>query len=225
MKIDPFPGTLTKVNNYRYELTDEQVEWLRKWYPVVEGPVLMNMSGIKFSTLHRFARQYHLTKSKEGLKKIIARTAKRIKKICEKNGYYDSIRGKQPSEACRQAIFTMWQEVRDGKRKHPFHTLSKRRYNNLCSRMRDNRLEMARKEKLRTIYGLERKTNLVLVMCKYTSRQLNHRYNAKLKGYILHPDHSEEGTERYNIYYNEGTRRSSIFEKNLINDGFKILPL
>ena len=225
MKIDPFPGTLTKVNNYRYELTDEQIAWLRKWYPVVENPVLMDMSGIKFSTFHRFAKQYHLTKSEEGLKKIIARTAKRIKKTCEKNGYYDSIRGKQPSEACRQATIRRWQDIKDGKLKHPFHMLSKRRYNNLCSRMRDNRLEMVRKEKLRTVYGLDRKINLVLVMCKYTSRQLNHRYNARKKGYILHPDHSEDGTESYNIYFNPDTMRSMKFEKNLINDGFKILPL
>lgn len=183
------------------------------------------MSGIKFSTFHRFAKQYHLTKSEEGLKKIIARTAKRIKKICEKNGYYDRIRGKQPSEACRQATIRRWQDIKDGKLKHPFHVLSKRRYNNLCSRMRDNRLEMVRKEKLRTVYGLDRKTNLVLVMCRFRTSQTNHRYAASKRGYILPSDISEAGNERYNIYYNEGTRRSSLFERNLINDGFKILPL
>lgn len=225
MKIDKFPGTLTKQNNFRYVLTQEQIDWLCKWYPVTENSVLMKMSGIKFSTLHRFARQFKLTKSDEGLKKILYRTAKRIKKICEKNGYYDSIRGKQPSEACRQASLRRWQDVRDGKLKHPFHVLSKRKYNNLLSRMSVNRKELIRKEQMRTIYGLDRKTRLRIVMCRFRPSQINHRYAAKKRGYILPADISEDGMTRYTIYYNADTTRNSLFEKNLINDGFKVLPL
>ena len=79
MKIDPFPGELatqlvehpfiTKTGkqgcqrNYTIVLTDEQREWLCRYYPEVEGPVLMQMSGMSHSTLHRFAREMHLVKS------------------------------------------------------------------------------------------------------------------------------------------------------------------
>jgi hypothetical protein len=36
-------------------------------------------------------------------------------------------------------------------------------------------------------------------------------------------DCSPEGGERYNIYYDQCTQRSLIFEKNLEKDGFTIL--
>ena len=119
MKIDPFPGELTTQlvehpfvtktgrhgcqRNYTIVLTPEQAEWLRRYYPEVEGPVLMQLSGMSHSTLHRFAREMHLVKSAKGLRAIKRRQARHIKKVCERNGYYDSLRGRQPSEACRKA--------------------------------------------------------------------------------------------------------------------------
>ena len=36
-------------------------------------------------------------------------------------------------------------------------------------------------------------------------------------------DCSEQGGERYNIYYDNETQRSSIFEKNLLKDGFQLM--
>ena len=36
-------------------------------------------------------------------------------------------------------------------------------------------------------------------------------------------DCSEGSGERYNIYYNEDTKRSQLFERNLINDGFNVV--
>ena len=60
-------------------------------------------------------------------------------------------------------------------------------------------------------------------MCKYTKRQTSHRYNALKRGYIIMQDCSEHGGERYNIYYDNDTERAPIFERNLINDGFKLL--
>jgi hypothetical protein len=35
-------------------------------------------------------------------------------------------------------------------------------------------------------------------------------------------DCSEQGGERYNIYYDKDTERAEIFERNLIADGFHI---
>jgi hypothetical protein len=59
-------------------------------------------------------------------------------------------------------------------------------------------------------------------MCKYTKSQTSHRYNALRRGYILMTDCSEQGGERYNIYYDKDTERAEIFERNLIADGFHI---
>ena len=41
-------------------------------------------------------------------------------------------------------------------------------------------------------------------MCPYTKRQTSHRYNALKRGYIIMEDCSEQGGERYNIYYDNG---------------------
>ena len=115
MKIEPFPGALTKQKKgyaYAYVLTAEQREWLCKWFPEEENSRLMKASGMSHSTLHRFARELHLTKSKAGMKRIKRRQARQIKRVCERNGYYDSLRGHQPSLACREGSARMWRQPR-----------------------------------------------------------------------------------------------------------------
>ena len=211
----------------KYVMTDEQKEWLCKWFPEVENTKLMEVSGMRHSTLHRFARELGLTKSVKGLHGIMKRHAKLCKKINEANGYYASLRGKQPSEACRKATVQMWQDIRDGKREHPAHVMKRtnpRKYRKWMQRKSEERKETIRKEKLRVLYGMERKTKLkCIVMCKFTRRQTMHRYNALKRGYIIMEDCSEYGGERYNIYYDEQTERTPIFEQNLLKDGFKLL--
>ena len=237
MKIDPFPGTLTaqmvdrpfttklgKAGCQRVKawvLTDEQRAWLSKWFPEEENSRLMKASGMSHSTLHRFAREFGLTKSPKGWKRIKKRQAAHIKRVCEKNGYYDSLRGRQPSEACRKATAQMWQDIRDGKREHPARIM--KRTNPRKYRKWMERKSQERKETRRVLYGMERKTRLkCIVMCPYTRRQTSHRYNALKRGYIIMEDCTEQGGERYNIYYDNETERAPIFEKNLLKDGFRV---
>ena len=242
MKIDPFPGVLTaqmvdrpfttklgKAGCQRVKawvLTDEQRAWLCKWFPEEENSRLMKLSGMSHSTLHRFAREFGLTKSPKGIKRIKKRQAAHIKKVCERNGYYDSLRGKQPSPQCREATARMWQEIREGKREHPARIMKRtnpRKYRKWMERKSIERKETIRKETRRVLYGLERKTRLkCIVMCPYTKRQTSHRYNALKRGYIVMQDCSEQGGERYNIYFDQDTERSPIFENNLLKDGFKL---
>jgi hypothetical protein len=91
MKLDPFPGVLTaqfvdrpfttklgKAGCQRVKawvLTDEQRAWLCKWFPEEENSRLMKASGMSHSTLHRFAREFGLTKSPKGIKRIKKRQA------------------------------------------------------------------------------------------------------------------------------------------------------
>ena len=242
MKIDPFPQVLTaryiekpyitKKGNKgihrvkAFVLTDEQEAWLCRWYPEVENGVLMQASGLTHSSLHRFARELHLTKSEKGFKAIKRRQAAHVKKLCEANGYYDSMRGKRPSDAAMEATKKRWQEVREGKREHPIKAIKRknpRRYKKMMLKRSEERKETIRKERRRDLYGLERKTKLRLPMNKYTKRQVSHRYNALKRGYYVMLDCSEGSGERYNIYYNEETKRSQYFERNLINDGFNVV--
>lgn len=243
MKMEPFPGELTLKSVERhyvtktgregcqhskaYVLTEEQKEWLRRWYPEVESSRLMKASGLKFSTLHRFARELGLTKSDDGIKGIRKRQAAHIKRLCQKNGYYDSLRGRQPSEACRQATAQMWQDIRDGKREHPAAIMKRenpRKYRQWMKRKSESRKKTIRLEHARLTYGLERKTRLrCVVMQKYTRSQSCHRYNALKRGYILMEDCSEGSGHRYTIYYDGDTQRAPKFERNLIADGFRVV--
>ena len=70
MKIEPFPGKLEKQlvkckrsAAWKIVLTDEQRAWLIRWFPEEENPRLLKLSGMSHSTLHRYARELHLTKS------------------------------------------------------------------------------------------------------------------------------------------------------------------
>lgn len=242
-KIEPFPGELTlKMVSRPFTtktgrngcqhikaivLTDEQMAWLCRWFPEVENSRLMEASGMSHSTLHRFAREFGLTKSEKGIRGIKRRQAAHIKRLCEKNGYYDSLRGRPVSEACRKATDQMWQEIREDKREHPARIMKRknpRKYRKWMQRKSEERKETIRKETRRVLYGLERKTRLkMIILCPYTRRQVAHRYNALKRGYIVMEDCTEQGGERYNIYYDDQTQRTPIFEKNLINDGFQII--
>ena len=243
MKIDPFPGVLTlqfvdrpfttklgKAGCQRVKacvLTDEQRAWLCKWFPEVGNSRLMEASGMSHSTLHRFARELGLTKSERGIRGIRKLQAARVKRVCEKNGYYESLRGKQPSEATKLGTIRMWQDIRDGKREHPARIMKRtnpRKYRKWMQRKSKERKETIRKEMRRVLYGLERQTKLkCIVMCKYTKSQTSHRYNALKRGYIVMQDCSEQSGERYNIYYDDQTERAPIFERHLLADGFKLL--
>ena len=158
MKLPPFPGTMAKEARrsgrglrgsvMAWVLTDEQREWLRRWFPEVENARLMKASGMSHWTLHRFARELGLTKSERGLRGIKRRQAAHVKRVCERNGYYDSLRGRQPSEACRRATAQMWQDIREGRREHPALIMKRtnpRRYRQWMQRKSVERKETIRK--------------------------------------------------------------------------------
>ena len=121
----------------------------------------------------------------------------------------------------------MWQEIRDGKREHPARIMKRtnpRKYRKWQQRKSQEYKETIRKEMRRALYGMERKTRLrCIVLCKFTKRQVCHRYNALRRGYIIMQDCSEQSGERYNIYYDDHTERTPIFERNLQKDGFNLL--
>ena len=83
-----------------YYLEGELKERFCKLFPKNSNRRMMTWFGISFSTLQRFKREFGLEKNMTAIRK---QQAKDIKKICERNGYYASIRGKAPSEACLEA--------------------------------------------------------------------------------------------------------------------------
>jgi len=225
--MEPFPGENIKRRaggrGSKVSLTAEQEEWLCRWYPTIENSRLMDASGLSHSTLHRLAREKGLTKSEEGMRGIKRRQTTALMRTCRKNGYYKSLKGKAPSEAC---VDGYRKYLKSERYKHPMIIMKEknpRKYKATVKRRREERKELIRKEKLRLLYGMPKKTNLpdsLFVMAPYTRSQTSHRYNALKRGYFLSEDKSEKGGERYIIFYDDNTRRSALFEKNCIADGF-----
>ena len=226
MYIEPFPGRVRKLRG-RYVLTDEQEEWMKEWFPQLQNAKVMRLTGMTHSTMHRFARQLGLTKTEKTLKRIWRASARKIKRKCESNGYYASMRGKRPSDACYKA----YQEYLHSDRYlHPLKIQKKRnprKYREAMKRKSEERKALIRREKARVIYGLPQKTNLKrpVTLKPYTRRQTGHRHSALKHGYILMVECHEGSGERWNIYYDKDTKRRPIFEANCIADGFKFLEL
>jgi hypothetical protein len=225
MKI--FPGVVGRqAGSRRLVLTTEQEAWLRKWYPVTENARLAKAMGVYHDRVRIFAREYGLEKSEEGMKAIRARQAKRAAKTNEKNGCYDRKRGRPVSAATLEGLRRRWQKIHAGELDSPIVHLRKtdrKRYEDLLRRKSEERKETIRKEKMRVVYGLGRKTKLKpVVLCKYTRSQTHRRCSALKRGYLLDYDCSEGSPGRYTIYYDEETQRSPKFEENCIKDGFEI---
>ena len=232
-KIEPFPGELTAVDGtfirrYKYVLTEAQEAWFKHWFPLLKNDKIMSMTGMKFSTLHRFARDFELKKDPKALHRILKAASAKTKRKCTRNGYYASLRGKAPCESAREAAALMWQEVRDGKRKHPFHILKEtnpRRYKQMLKNRSESRKKLIRREILRRKWGMEPLTRLRQVcVSPYRRSQVARRYNCLKRGYILSTECHEGSGSRFVIYYDQDTERAPIFERNCMRDGFTFKP-
>ena len=198
----------------QYYLEGELKELFCQLFPKNSNRRLMKWFGISFSTLQRFRRELGLQKDMRAIRKQLA---KDIKKTCEKNGYYDSLRGHAPSEACmeatRQLLAAGFHPIKQLKANNP------RKYKRLMRKKSEQRKELWRKERMRMVYGLERRTKLRLPLnslthaasaCKYVMiRQCN---------YFADPD-----GDSHIICYDSQTRRSEKREATAIRHGFTIV--
>lgn len=202
-----------------YYFTPELEEKFRKLFPVHSNRRLMTWFGISFAILQRFKRELGLEKDMTAIRKELARD---VKKICEKNGYYDSIRGKAPSQAALDATAKLRAEGF-----HPLRRLKEinpRKYKRLIKKRTEARRALERNERRRVDIGLTQQTNLHRPQFPYTRSQCYRRNEALNKGYIL-GDKREMYGERYTIYYDDETNRSKRFERGLELDGFTVKRL
>jgi len=203
-----------------FYMTPELEELFRANFPKHSNRRIMQWFGIGFATLQRFKRRMGLEKD---MAKIRREQASDTKRICEANGYYDSIRGKRPSEATIEGARRVWANGN-----HPFQILKEKnpaRYKRMLVKMGEARKELFRRERMRERLGLTRETRFRrnrLGLCKnYSTSERNRRRSAFKSGYIL----GDVVTERYIIYWDDETERRPVFEKNCEAAGFKVLEL
>ena len=197
-----------------YYLEGELKERFCKLFPKNSNRRMMTWFGISFSTLQRFKRELGLQKDMRAIRKQLA---KDIKKTCEKNGYYDSLRGHAPSEACQEAARKMWA---DGF--HPLKQLkanNPRRYKLIMRKRSELHKEIVRKERMRMVYGLERRTKLRLPLNSLTHAASACKYMMIREcNYFADPD-----GDSHIICYDSETRRSARREATAAKHGLKVV--
>lgn len=216
-KVEKKPGNH---GGMTLSFTQEQMAELVRLFPVTMNFELMQMFGISHSALHRIARE-------KGLKKDMAvihrKHAAQIKRTCRRNGYYESLKGKAPSQQCIEASKKL--------RESGFHPMKRLqeispvRYRNRLKRMSEERKILLSKEKRRYDIGLAPISNLparFYAGVKYNKTEVYYRWAARKRGYVRGDSDPDKG-ERYAIYYTEETERNAEFEKNATEAGFQIM--
>ena len=203
-----------KSGKKEYYLEDELKEHFCKLFPKNSNRRMMAWFGISFSTMQRFKRECGLEKDMKSIRK---QHAKDIKKICERNGYYASIRGKAPSEACMEATRQL--------RAAGFHPMKQlkannpRKYKRLMQKKSEQRKELWRKERLRAFYGLDRQTKLRIPAAPM-SRRATAQKHAMIKFCNYFPD--PDG-DPHIICYDSETQRSARREATAAKHGLKVV--
>ena len=197
-----------------YYLEGELKERFCKLFPKNSNRRMMAWFGISFSTLQRFKRELGLEKDMQAVRK---QQAKDTKRICERNGYYASIRGKAPSEACLEATRQL--------RASGFHPMKQlkannpRKYKRLMRKKSERRKELYRKEQLRSFYGLERQTNLHI-----PSSPLSHRAAAQKHAMIKACNYFADPLgDPHIVCYDSETQRSARREATAAKYGLKVV--
>lgn len=196
-----------------YVLEGELKKKFIKLFPKNSNRRMMEWFGISFSTVQRFKNELGL---KKDMKAIRRQQIMDVKKTCEENGYYDSLRGKPVSEACQEGRRRLFESgfcpLKALKKKNP------RRYKAFLLRSSEAHKEVWRKERLREEYGLERKTKLNLSQRPMKSaaasfkNMMTHRLN-----YFSVPGHT------WWIAYDSETNRSERSEATARKHGFEII--
>ena len=197
-----------------YYLEGELKERFCKLFPKNSNRCMMAWFGISFSTLQRFKRECGLEKDMKSIRK---QQAKDIKRICDRNGYYASIRGKAPSEACMEAARRLraagFHPIKQLKANNP------RKYKRMLRKKSEQRKELWRKERLRAFYGLERQTNLHI-----PSSPLSHRAAAQKHAMIKCCNYFADPLgDPHIICYDSETRRSARREATAAKHGLKVV--
>ena len=196
-----------------YYLEGELKERFCKLFPKNSNRRMMTWFGISFSTVQRFRRELGLDKDMKAIRK---QQAKDAKKICERNGYYDSLRGKAPSEACMEAARRIraagFHPIKQLKANNP------RKYKRLMRKKSEQRKELWRKERLRAFYGLDRQTNLRIPTNPMSRRATAQKYAMiKCCNYFPDPD-----GDPHIICYDSETQRSARREATAAKHGLKV---
>ncbi len=194
-------------------LEGETLRMFVKLFPIHSNRRIAQWFGLSFSTIQRFKRELKLEKNMDVVRREQARD---IKKTCEANGYYDSLRGIRPSDACIEATkklrATGFHPLKALKKKNP------RKYQKLMKQRGEARRELIARERRRALYGLEQKTGIHVTLTPMSHTASSQKHSMiRFNNYFADPDHPTW------LCYDSLTRRSPQREATAIRHGLRIV--
>lgn len=195
-------------------LTEKEVQWIVRHYRHTKNDDIMAKFGIGENSLHRVARKYGLTKSRQHMKKMQWNATCHAHEACRRYGVYEetSIRMKKEAEERKArgeripGSFMPGQSNRD--------RLTKKRFKECYERIHEKRRETIRKERLRIKWGLPQKTKMKLV--SGGRKRACYRHLLRKKNYIV-------GRGENDVYYDEHTDRRPKMEANAHKFGLRVV--
>ncbi|MGM9815997.1 MAG: hypothetical protein ACI304_02925 [Lepagella sp.] len=184
-------------------ITTEQIEWLRANYANTTNAEIMEHLGIKNSTLHRLARAYRLTKSKEFMDRWQKEITRRARATNERNNW--------PPKGY---IIPKSREYCFKKGVTPLMLLGPERNAERIRKSSETRKATIASERRRILFGLEQRTKLKL---NGSFRpKANVRYQMRKLGYLV-----DRGGNTATI--TPLTRRSEHYERRCKEVGIRII--
>lgn len=211
IKVKPrYPVPMVKG---KFVLEGQTKEQFIKLFPKHSNKRIMQWFGLSFAPLQRLKRELSLEKDMQAIKREQMRD---VKRTCEKNGYYASLKGRKPSEACIEATRKMFREgfspLRVLKAKNP------RKFKRSIEKRRDKWLETRRRERARIIYGLPQKTKFHIVIQPLSHAASSQKHiMIKQNNYFSDPEHPSW------VCYDSETTRSPRREATAIKHGLNIV--
>jgi hypothetical protein len=175
-------------------LTPKQERWLIAHFKHTKNEEIGERLGISQSSVHRFARELGLTKTKQFMRKVQKNTSEKAKASHLINGTYPPKGYRIPRSEefqFKKGVTNIQRLGKAGERK--------RVEKSAASRRKTFKVERARK-----LFGLPQQTKLRVM--REPRGKTCHRWYLKKRGYIL--DEKE-----LIAYWTEDTRRATILEK------------
>lgn len=183
-------------------LSEKELKWFEKHFKHTRNEDIMKKLSITHSTLHRYARELGLTKSKAFMKATQEYASKKAAESHEKNGTYPPKGYQIPNSNRFKKGEGVW--VHFNKKQKKEHV----------AKCRAGLVATIAREKRRVLYGFEQETKLRVVAAPRPKSNLKCNMRKKY-GYIV-----ERGKDV--IYYDSNTVRKPEIEKKAIGFGFEI---
>lgn len=186
----------------RIILTPEQERWLVRHYKHTKNAEIGSRLGIGQSTLHRFARELGLKKSKQFMQKYAQKGSEAAWIVNRRNGWPPKGYVIPRSRECGfQKGVTCLQRI------------GPKREAERIRKAAESRRATVKRERARIVWGLEQKTKLKLVT---NPKKIQYRYALRQHGY-------EIGRGESVAYVVDRTRRSTKIETNARKHGIRII--